>query len=94
MVRLLENLRVLLIPRARLIWYIVTNMVKGQEPPLPALRIPERLLHLPLSIVINTDSVRVPVPHGKQVIPPVLLTRISMEESKKEETVRESNFHV
>lgn len=37
--------------------------------------------------MINTDSVRVSVSHSKQVIPPVLLTRISMEESKKEETV-------
>ena len=94
MVRLLENLRVLQIPRERPIRYIVTNMGEGQEPPQPALKILERLLLQLRSLVINTGSVRVQVTIGKLAIPPLQPRRISMEESKKEETVRESNFHV
>lgn len=89
MVRLPEDLRVLQIPRERPIRYIVTNMFKGQETPQPALKILERLLLQLRSIVINTGSVRVQVPLGKQAIP----IRISMEESKSEETVRGSSFH-
>ncbi len=91
MVRLPEDLRVLQIPRERPIRYIVTNMFKGQETPQPALKILERLLLQLRSIVINTGSVsvRVQVPLGKLAIP----IRISMEESKSEETVRGSSFH-
>lgn len=89
MVRLPEDRRVLQIPRERPIRYIVTNMFKGQETPQPALKILERLLLQLRSIVINTGSVRVQVPLGKQAIP----IRISMEESKSEETVRGSSFH-
>lgn len=62
MVRLPEDLRVLQIPRERPIRYIVTNMVKGQEPPQPALKILECLLLQLRFIVINTGSVRVQVP--------------------------------
>lgn len=91
MVRLPEDLRVLQIPRESPIRYIVTNMVKGQESPQPALKILELLLLQLRSIVINTGSVRVQVPLGKQAIPP--LQPISMEESKSEETVRGSSFH-
>lgn len=93
MVRLPEDLRVLQIPRERPIRYIVTNMVKEQEPPQPALKIQERLLLQLRSIVINTGSVRVQVPLGKLAIPPLQPIRISMEESKSEETVRGSSFH-
>lgn len=93
MVRLPEDLRVLQIPWERPIRYIVTNMVKGQEPPQPALKILERLLLQLRSIVINTGSVRVQVPLGKLAIPPLQPIRISMEESKSEETVRGSSFH-
>lgn len=89
MVRLPEDLRVLQIPRERPIRYIVTNMFKGQETPQPALKILERLLLQLRSIVIITGSVRVQVPLGKLAIP----IRISMEESKSEETVRGSSFH-
>lgn len=89
MVRLPEDRRVLQIPRERPIRYIVTNMFKGPETPQPALKILERLLLQLRSIVINTGSVRVQVPLGKQAIP----IRISMEESKSEETVRGSSFH-
>ena len=85
MVRLPEDLRVLQIPRERPIRYIVTNMVKEQEPPQPALKILERLLLQLRSIVINTGSVRVQVPLGKLAIPPLQPIRISMEESKSEE---------
>lgn len=46
-------------------------MVKGQEPPQPALKILERLLLQLWSIVINTGSVRVQVPLGKLAIPPL-----------------------
>lgn len=67
MVRLPEDRRVLQIPRESPIRYIVTKMVKGQEPPQPALKILERLLLQPI--------------------------RISMEESKSEETVRGSSLH-
>lgn len=81
------------IPRERPIRYIVINMVKGQEPPQPALKILERLLLQLRSIVINTGSVRVRVPLGKLAIPPLQPIRISMEESKSEETVRGSSFH-
>ena len=66
---------------------------KEQEPPQPALKIQERLLLQLRSIVINTGSVRVQVPLGKQAIPPLQPIRISMEESKSEETVRGSSFH-
>ena len=66
---------------------------KEQEPPQPALKILERLLLQLRSIVINTGSVRVQVPLGKQAIPPLQPIRISMEESKSEETVRGSSFH-
>lgn len=93
MVRLPEDLRVLQIPRESPIRYIVTNMVKGQEPPQPALKILERLLLQLRSIVINTGSVRVQVPLGKQAILPLQPIRISMEESKSEETVRGSSLH-
>lgn len=93
MVRLPEDLRVLQIPWERPIRYIVTNMVKGQEPPQPALKILERLLLQLRSIVINTSSVRVQVPLGKLAIPPLQPIRISMEESKSEETVRGSSLH-
>lgn len=91
--RLPEDLRVLQIPRERPIRYIVTNMVKGQEPPQPALKILECLLLQLRFIVINTGSVRVQVPLGKLAIPPLQPIRISMEESKSEETVRGSSFH-
>ena len=60
---------------------------KEQEPPQPALKIQERLLLQLRSIVINTGSVRVQVPLGKLAIPPLQPIRISMEESKSEETV-------
>lgn len=60
---------------------------KEQEPPQPALKILERLLLQLRSIVINTGSVRVQVPLGKLAIPPLQPIRISMEESKSEETV-------
>lgn len=63
-------------------------------------RLPEdlRVLQIPRespirSIVINTGSVRVQVPLGKLAIPPLQPIRISMEESKSEETVRGSSFH-
>lgn len=63
-------------------------------------RLPEdrRVLQIPRespirSIVINTGSVRVQVPLGKQAILPLQPIRISMEESKSEETVRGSSFH-
>lgn len=45
------------------------------------------------SIVINMGSVRVQVPLGKLAIPPLQPIRISMEESKSEETVRGSSLH-
>lgn len=57
------------------------------------LKILERLLLQLRSIVINTGSVRVQVPLGKLAIPPLQPIRISMEESKSEETVRGSSFH-
>lgn len=64
------------------------------------IRLPEdrRVLQIPRerpirSIVINTGSVRVQVPLGKQAILPLQPIRISMEESKSEETVRGSSFH-
>lgn len=66
---------------------------KGQEPPQPALKILECLLLQLRFIVINTGSVRVQVPLGKLAIPPLQPIRISMEESKSEETVRGSSFH-
>lgn len=53
----------------------------------------ERLLLQLRSIVINTGSVRVQVPLGKLAIPPLQPIRISMEESKSEETVRGSSLH-
>lgn len=63
-------------------------------------RLPEdlRVLQIPRerpirSIVINTGSVRVQVPLGNLAIPPLQPIRISMEESKSEETVRGSSFH-
>lgn len=63
-------------------------------------RLPEdrRVLQIPRerpirAIVINTGSVRVQVPLGKLAIPPLQPIRISMEESKSEETVRGSSFH-
>ena len=63
-------------------------------------RLPEdlRVLQIPRerpirSIVINMGSVRVQVPLGKQAILPLQPIRISMEESKSEETVRGSSFH-
>lgn len=63
-------------------------------------RLPEdrRVLQIPRespirSIVINTGSVRVQVPLGKLAIPPLQPIRISMEESKSEETVRGSSLH-
>lgn len=63
-------------------------------------RLPEdlRVLQIPREspirfIVINTVSVRVQVPLGKLAIPPLQPIRISMEESKSEETVRGSSFH-
>lgn len=63
-------------------------------------RLPEdrRVLQIPRErpiryIVINTGSVRVQVPLGKQAILPLQPIRISMEESKSEETVRGSSFH-
>ena len=63
-------------------------------------RLPEdrRVLQIPRerpirSIVINMGSVRVQVPLGKLAIPPLQPIRISMEESKSEETVRGSSFH-
>lgn len=63
-------------------------------------RLPEdlRVLQIPRerpirSIVINTGSVRVQVPLDKLAIPPLQPIRISMEESKSEETVRGSSFH-
>lgn len=63
-------------------------------------RLPEdlRVLQIPRerpirSIVINTRSVRVQVPLGKLAIPPLQPIRISMEESKSEETVRGSSLH-
>lgn len=63
-------------------------------------RLPEdrRVLQIPREspiryIVINTGSVRVQVPLGKLAIPPLQPIRISMEESKSEETVRGSSFH-
>lgn len=94
MVRLPEDLRVLQIPRESPIRYIVTNMVKGQEPPQPALKILERLLLQLRSIVINTGSVRVQVPLGNLAIPSTTTYKdISMEESKSEETVRGSSLH-
>ncbi len=61
-----KDLRVLQIPRESPIRYIVTNMVKGQESPQPALKILERLLLQLRSIVINMGSVRVQVPLGKR----------------------------
>lgn len=63
-------------------------------------RLPEdrRVLQIPREspiryIVINMGSVRVQVPLGKLAIPPLQPIRISMEESKSEETVRGSSFH-
>lgn len=63
-------------------------------------RLPEdlRVLQIPREspiryIVINTGSVRVQVPLGKLAIPPLQPIRISMEESKSEETVRGSSLH-
>lgn len=63
-------------------------------------RLPEdlRVLQIPRerpirSIVINMGSVRVQVPLGKLAIPSLQPIRISMEESKSEETVRGSSFH-
>lgn len=63
-------------------------------------RLPEdrRVLQIPREspiryIVINTGSVLVQVPLGKLAIPPLQPIRISMEESKSEETVRRSSFH-
>lgn len=63
-------------------------------------RLPEdlRVLQIPRerpirSIVINMGSVRVQVPLGKLAIPPLQPIRISMEESKSEETVRGSSLH-
>lgn len=58
-----------------------------------SIKIQERLLLQLRSIVINTGSVRVQVPLGKLAIPPLQPIRISMEESKSEETVRGSSFH-
>lgn len=58
-----------------------------------SIKILERLLLQLRSIVINTGSVRVQVPLGKLAIPPLQPIRISMEESKSEETVRGSSLH-
>lgn len=58
-----------------------------------SIKILERLLLQLRSIVINTGSVRVQVPLGKLAIPPLQPIRISMEESRSEETVRGSSFH-
>lgn len=69
-------------------WLIRMNLMRyGYE------KILERLLLQLRSIVINTGSVRVQVPLDKLAIPPLQLIRISMEESKSEETVRGNSFH-